>query len=134
MAYIDYVVKDEHTLGYITQPYPDLMGVLAGDIVNGGHDHKNGGVTVTPGADNIRPATLADFARFRVSPNGHLLTLAMREEFYGFIRSMERLHNAGCTTTYSATENVTTWHVGSKVVGTSTGQVGASSEYRIINA
>ncbi len=56
-----YVVKDEHTLGYLRG---DQMGVLAGSVMRGGHDWKNGEVH-TSGA-KIRAATLADFDTYRV--------------------------------------------------------------------
>lgn len=60
-----YVVKDEHTLGYLYTP-PNwslpLMGVLASDMH--GHNPINGDVSAF-GA-NLRPATLEDFERFRV--------------------------------------------------------------------
>jgi hypothetical protein len=59
-----YVVKDEHTLGY--EINPTLMGVLAGSIIKGGHDWKNGPVPITPGHTKLRPAKEADFHTFRV--------------------------------------------------------------------
>lgn len=59
---VAYVVKDEHTLGYIFDAQPGLMGVLSSK--KGGH-HPNGGPVSIFGAD-IRPATKADFDVFRV--------------------------------------------------------------------
>ena len=39
-----YVVKDEHTLGYLQEGSP-YMGVLQGSVLKGGHDWKNGPVS-----------------------------------------------------------------------------------------
>lgn len=57
-----YVVKDEHTFGYIFDAQPNWMGVLASK--KNGH-HPNGGPVSIFGA-TIRPATVEDFAIFRV--------------------------------------------------------------------
>jgi hypothetical protein len=62
---IKYVVKDEHTLGYIYSPTESkfaMMGVLSSKI--GGH-HPNGG-PVSISYSKIRDATKADFEIFRV--------------------------------------------------------------------
>ena len=56
-----YVVKGEHTLGYLVEGAPNLMGVLAGC-----HDPKNGSVYINPHTD-IRSATVKDFADYRVA-------------------------------------------------------------------
>ncbi|QYY27501.1 hypothetical protein [Diaphorobacter sp. MNS-0] len=61
---IRYVVKDEHTLGYLQEGSP-YMGVLQGSVLKGGHDWKNGPVS-TFGA-TIRPATKEDFEAYRVA-------------------------------------------------------------------
>jgi hypothetical protein len=61
---INYVVKDEHTLGYIDERQPSVMGVLAGLVAQGGHDPKNGFVSVS--GVSIRDATATDFSAFRV--------------------------------------------------------------------
>lgn len=58
-----YVVKDEHTLGYIFDAQPGLMGVLSSN--KHGH-HPNGGPVSIFGA-NVRLATVEDFAVFRVA-------------------------------------------------------------------
>lgn len=58
-----YVVKDEHTFGYIFDAQPYWMGVLASKI-NG--SHPNGG-PVSISMATIRPATIEDFATFRVA-------------------------------------------------------------------
>lgn len=65
---VRYVVLDEHTLGYIYGAAPRFMGVLAGSVLRGGHDWRNGPVSITPGDPRIRSATLADFEMFRVVP------------------------------------------------------------------
>jgi len=44
--------------------------VMAGDPLNGGYDWKNGPVCADP--QDLRPATVADFKRFRVSIEGYL--------------------------------------------------------------
>ena len=63
-----YVVKNENALGVIHSPSSGLMCVLAGDIFAGGPDPKNGITTADPRIEALRPATLTDFARFRVMP------------------------------------------------------------------
>ena len=59
---VKYVVKDEHTLGYIFDEESKFMGVLSSD--KDGHNPQNGFVC-TFGA-NIRPAMESDFNKFRV--------------------------------------------------------------------
>ncbi|MDK9702406.1 MAG: hypothetical protein OEL20_04650 [Sulfuritalea sp.] len=59
---MSYVVKDGHTMGYIFDAQPHLMGVLSSK--KGGH-HPNGG-PVSISFSNIRPATVEDFRTFRV--------------------------------------------------------------------
>lgn len=66
-----YVVKGEHTLGYVLNPdfcapgYASI-GILAGSVLRGGHDPKNGWTVCA--ASEIRDATPADFAAYRVQP------------------------------------------------------------------
>lgn len=62
-----YVVKDEHTLGFLDETKSPLMGVLAGSALKGGHDPKNGPVAIVPGHTRLRPASEADFDAFRVA-------------------------------------------------------------------
>lgn len=62
---VRYVVKDEHTLGYMIGNTGN-MGVLAGSVVRGGHNWINGSVSVFGSV--IRDATLADFEAYRVCP------------------------------------------------------------------
>lgn len=64
-AKIKYVVKDEHTLGYMEEG-SESMGVLHGSVLKGGHDWKNGSVSTF--GSKIRPATKEDFKEYRVSP------------------------------------------------------------------
>ncbi|AGR47637.2 hypothetical protein SmphiM12_005 [Sinorhizobium phage phiM12] len=70
-----YVVLNGHTLGYLFDGFPtdkpEWMGVLAGSVLLGGYDWKNGPVVVLPGND-VRLATKEDFDFFRVSWKGHL--------------------------------------------------------------
>lgn len=63
-----YVVMAEHTLGYISDVQPNDMGVLAGSVVRGGHNHLNGMVSIVPGFDKLRIATEQDFKDYRVRP------------------------------------------------------------------
>ena len=59
----------ENVLGYVIAPQgPEsyLIGVLAGSVVRGGPDWKNGPITVN--AEDLRPATPKDFAAYRVRP------------------------------------------------------------------
>lgn len=65
-----YVVKNENTLCY-RQEGSSLLGVLAGSVLRGGHDWKNGPVAVLP-TDTLRDATLKDFEFYRVCPKGHI--------------------------------------------------------------
>ncbi len=60
-----YIVKDENTLGYLINETPGFMAVLQGSVHQGGHDWRNGPVSIL-GAQ-IRPATQEDFNAFRVS-------------------------------------------------------------------
>jgi len=64
-------VKDGHTLGVIRDERPDWFEPLAGSVLKGGHDWRNGPVPISP-MDKIVPATLEDFDFFRVDPRGHL--------------------------------------------------------------
>lgn len=68
---IQYYVKDGHTLGYIDDRQPHSFAVLAGKPQLGGHDSLRSPVQVSR-LDALRPATLADFELFRVSPKGHI--------------------------------------------------------------
>jgi hypothetical protein len=70
---VKYVVMNENTLGYIFDTQPKTMGVLAGSVIKGGHDWKNGPVPIRD-SDSIRPATKADFDVFRVDAKGHIPT------------------------------------------------------------
>lgn len=65
---VQYVVKDEHTLGYIYDAQPSWMGILAGSVLKGGHDSLGGPVHILAGYDKLRPATEQDFREFRVVP------------------------------------------------------------------
>lgn len=67
---MQYVVKNENTLGYIINSL--TMGVLHGNVIDGGHDWKNGPVAISL-TDRLRPATLADFEHFRVDATGHIV-------------------------------------------------------------
>lgn len=62
---VKYIVKDENTLGYINDEHPNLMGVLFGSRLKGGHDWLNGPVLITSDTQ-VRPATKEDFETFRV--------------------------------------------------------------------
>lgn len=62
---VHYVVKDEHTLGYL-QDGSNTMSVLAGSVIKGGHNWKNGSVSIF--GSQVRRATLADFEAYRVQP------------------------------------------------------------------
>lgn len=62
---IQYVVMDNHTLGYLI-PEVNQMGVLHGSVLKGSpYDWRNGSVMVSP-SHNIRKATKKDFQDFRV--------------------------------------------------------------------
>jgi hypothetical protein len=47
----EYIVVNEHTLGYRNPAIPSLVGVLAGNIFKGGADWKNGPIAVLPTGD-----------------------------------------------------------------------------------
>ena len=55
-----YVVKDEEALGYIFDKQPTTFGFLSGGA---GQEPTS----ILPGVTKIRPATLADFEKFRVA-------------------------------------------------------------------
>lgn len=66
-----YVVMNEHTLGYIYPQQPDTLGILRASVLRGSPLLGDNGLTGTlliSGADDIRPATLADFTVYRVIP------------------------------------------------------------------
>ena len=62
-----YYVLNGHTLGYIQHHQPGIFGVLHGNPYLGARDWKNGPV-ILMGDEDLVPATLADFDRFRVCP------------------------------------------------------------------
>ena len=66
-----YVVLNEHTLAYRLPATPNLLGVLAGSVLRGGHNPLNGSVSISE-RDHLRPATHADFDAYRVCSRGHL--------------------------------------------------------------
>jgi hypothetical protein len=66
-----YFVMNGNTLGYVLDQAPHAFNVLHGSPLRGGHDWKNGPVTIDP-SDKLIAATLADFDTFRVSPVGHI--------------------------------------------------------------
>jgi hypothetical protein len=65
-----YVVVNENALCYSIAG-SIFHGVLAGKLLLGGPDPMTGTIVVAP-SDKVRPATVADFDFFRVSPKGHL--------------------------------------------------------------
>jgi hypothetical protein len=65
-----YLVVNENALCYRIEG-SILHGVLAGSVLRGGPDPMTGTIAVAP-SDVVRPATVEDFAFFRVSPKGHL--------------------------------------------------------------
>jgi hypothetical protein len=67
-----YVVLNENTLGVIHKEQPNVLDVLAGSVLKGGHDPKNGIVYFSYGIDDVRLATIEDFDEYRVSYVGHL--------------------------------------------------------------
>jgi hypothetical protein len=68
-----YLVLDEHTLGYIDPRQPHVFGILHASVLRGSTFDRLAGFTlVQPGIHNLRPATLEDFEAFRVSSAGHL--------------------------------------------------------------
>jgi hypothetical protein len=67
---VKYVVVNENALCYRIDG-SIFHGVLAGSVLRGGPDPLAGQISVAP-SDAVRPATLADFDQFRVSPKGHL--------------------------------------------------------------
>lgn len=60
-----YVVKDENTLGFIFAHRPQILSVLAGSVVRGGANPRDGTVPI---GGTMRAATLADFEAYRVMP------------------------------------------------------------------
>ncbi|GBO89125.1 hypothetical protein [Marinobacter salsuginis] len=68
-----YIVMNENALGIVHGGAIREMDVLAGLVLKGGPNWKNGPVAFNPRIDRFRQATLADFETFRVSPKGHLM-------------------------------------------------------------
>ncbi len=68
-----YFVLNGHTLVYRIEGAPEWhVGILAHRILLGSPFDRLAGWTIVWGWDRLRPATLDDFAAFRVSPKGHL--------------------------------------------------------------
>lgn len=68
---LQYVVVNENCLGIIREGWLDQVEVLAGSVIKRGPSPLNGPAPIGS-LDHVRPATLADFEAFRVSPLGHL--------------------------------------------------------------
>jgi hypothetical protein len=64
-----YYVLDEHTLGYVYDAQPQVLGVLGSDVH--GIPWTQGLTWLLP-SSNLRTATQEDFSKFRVHPAGHL--------------------------------------------------------------
>lgn len=62
----------ENVLGYIDQRQPTVFGILATSIINGATLSWLDGFSFLSVYPNYRPATLNDFAKFRVSPKGYI--------------------------------------------------------------
>ena len=62
-----YFVKDENTLGIIYEHSPRLLQVLHGSTIKGGHDWKNGPVSISEDRREVRPATREDFEAYRIA-------------------------------------------------------------------
>ena len=60
-----YFVVNENTLCYWRPCMTIHLGVLAGSVIRGGHDWKNGPISF-PCFGTIRPATDDDFKTYRV--------------------------------------------------------------------
>lgn len=67
-----YYVMNENTLGYEQPHQPNVFGILHGSVRKGGLDDKQGFITILPGSDKLRLATLADFDEYGVHPGGFL--------------------------------------------------------------
>lgn len=71
---ISYVVVNEYALGVMHPSSARFVEVLAAHPTKGSPYTLDPGLIPTPkNPDNIRPATLNDFAAYRVSPVGHLV-------------------------------------------------------------
>lgn len=71
MPVAEYYVLNGHTLGFIYEVAPEWFNVLHGNPLLGGRDWKNGPTVISP-LDELIPATLDDFMKFRVDPTGHI--------------------------------------------------------------
>jgi hypothetical protein len=67
-----YYVKNDNTLGYITDAQPGVFGILHCSVLRGGTDDRLQGYTYVAPTDKLRAATLKDFEDYRVSPKGHI--------------------------------------------------------------
>lgn len=74
-----FFVLNDNALVY-NNPGDILYGVLASSV--DGPDPKNGPVAVVEDVDELRPAKVADFERFRVDPAGHFPKLYFRNAAY----------------------------------------------------
>ena len=68
---VTYIVVNESTLCYRQEGTTFVGGVLAGSVLRGGHDWKDGPILLAS-SDHIRAATEEDFGAFRVATRGHL--------------------------------------------------------------
>jgi hypothetical protein len=64
-----YVVVNENTLGYVIPG--NGVGVLAGSVLRGGADWKNGPISLNV-SDKVRPAIREDFDSYRVCVTGYI--------------------------------------------------------------
>ncbi len=82
-----YIVVNENTLCYRVEG-SKFPGVLAGSVVRGGHDPKNGAIILSP-SDVIRDATLEDFKEYRVQlPTDFMNEIDKREYLMSRIEGM----------------------------------------------
>lgn len=72
MRKITYWVYDEHTLGYIDERQPHVLGILRASVLRGSTLDPMDGFTILPPNAKLRPATLADFDAFHILPPKHL--------------------------------------------------------------
>lgn len=69
----EYVVLNEHTLGYFRNGNRSTMGILHASVLKGSPFDPFSGPVPVGHADTVRKATLADFREYRVEPPRKLM-------------------------------------------------------------
>ena len=80
-----YVVKKNHTLGYLDDSKSPYMRILAGSASKGGQKWKDGLAYAGSDFEEVRAATLNDFKDFLVSPPVNFQEEVNEQRFAGMV-------------------------------------------------